>query len=187
MSLKGSIATLCMNIPDEQIMSPNGVDIILYKIFQQSPDDDLFYELTIMEAIDSLYCSSSGKLATFVTSFQPFVEKYIDVAGKLGPRIDKLFALQMLRVANLDDATRANALTSAITHCSQSKSMVGTSMKFLMVTYSLNTCPRTGDVSSSSSLAHTSTRNVAAIDTTKFPVNNVLRKLASIQSLFLLI
>jgi hypothetical protein len=42
MSLKGSIATLCMNIPDEQIMSPNGVDIILHKFFQQSPDDDLF-------------------------------------------------------------------------------------------------------------------------------------------------
>jgi hypothetical protein len=182
MSLKGSIATLCMNIPDEQIMSPNGVDIILHKIFQQSPDDDLFYQLTIIEAINSLYCSSSGKLATFVTSFQAFVEKYIDVAGKLGPRIDELFALQMLRNANLDDATRANALTSAITHCSQSKSMAGTSMKFPMVT--LNSCPRTGDVSSSSSLAHTSTQNVSAMDTTKFPVDNVLRKLASIQSIF---
>jgi hypothetical protein len=29
-----------------------------------------------------------------------------DVAGKLGPRIDELFALQMLFNANLDDAAR---------------------------------------------------------------------------------
>jgi hypothetical protein len=121
-------------------------------------------------------------VATFVTSFQAFVEKYIDVAGKLGPRIDELFALQMLRNANLDDATRANALTYAITHCSQSKSMASTSMNFPMVT--LHSCPRTGDVSSRSSLAHTSTQNVSAMDTTKFPVDNVLRKLASIQSIF---
>jgi hypothetical protein len=130
----------------------------LHKIFQQSPDDDLFYQLTIIEAINSLSGSSSGKLATFVTSFQAFVEKYIDVLGKLGPRIDELFALQKLRNANLDDSTRAKALTSAITHCSISKSMAGSSMKFPMVTHSLDICPRAGDVSSSSSLAHTSTK-----------------------------
>jgi hypothetical protein len=94
MSLKGSITTLFMNIPDEQIMSPNGVDIILHKLFQQSPDDDLFYQLTIIKAIKSLYCSSPGKLAKFATSCQGFVEKYVDVAGKLGPRINELFALQ---------------------------------------------------------------------------------------------
>jgi hypothetical protein len=123
-------------------------------------------------------------LATFVTTFQAFVEKYIDEAGKLGLHIDELFALQMLRNENLDDATRANALTSAITHCSQSNSMAGTTMKFPIVMHSLDTCPRTGDGSSSSSLAHTSTQNVAAMDTTKFPVDNVLRKLASIKSIF---
>jgi hypothetical protein len=81
-------------------------------------------------------------------------------------------------------ATSGNELISAITHCSQSKSMAGTSMKFPMVTHTLDICPRTGDVSPSSSLSHTSTKKVAFRDTNKFPVDSVLRKLASIQRYF---
>jgi hypothetical protein len=111
---------LCINIPNEVLKSDDAVKAILNTVTNLSPDDDVHAQLEIMDKIHTMYRRENQSISQFCQLYITQIKRYIEVAGKLPPRLEEVFALDLVRKADLEDTVKATVLTNAMNHCSGS-------------------------------------------------------------------
>jgi hypothetical protein len=119
-SLSSAMGDLCINIPNEVLKSDDAVKAILNTVTNLSPDDDVHAKLEIMDKIHTIYRRENQSVSQFCQLYITWIERYIEVVGKLPPRLKEGFALDLVRMADLEDTVKATVLTNAINHCSGS-------------------------------------------------------------------
>eukprot|EP00172_Hildenbrandia_rubra_P000308 Plantae.Rhodophyta-Hildenbrandia_rubra.ctg1143.p1 GENE.Plantae.Rhodophyta-Hildenbrandia_rubra.ctg1143~~Plantae.Rhodophyta-Hildenbrandia_rubra.ctg1143.p1 ORF type:complete len:172 (+),score=21.12 Plantae.Rhodophyta-Hildenbrandia_rubra.ctg1143:41-517(+) len=87
-ALHGEAADLCQNISDEELRSDKGVDIIVSRVLQLSPDTDMQYNSEILDNLATLYRKEGQKIKEFTSLYKIQLEKYQAVNGKNVTRHD---------------------------------------------------------------------------------------------------